>query len=87
MLTLKFQDSTTRLASAALVPDSVSIADAVREFCDAPPGEEAGLPLSALVSSLHVRLYMASSENCWRVYVAVHAVRLLDLRANQLRRA
>ena len=49
LLTLKFQDGTTQLAGAALVPDSVDIADAVRTFCDAPPDDNVDLPLSALV--------------------------------------
>lgn len=52
LLTLKFQSGTTRLATAALVPDTTVVSDAVREFCRAQAEAEADVPLSYLVSLL-----------------------------------
>ena len=52
LLTLTFQPGMTRLATAALVPDSADISDAVCEFRKAQNEADADLPLSLLVSLL-----------------------------------
>ena len=52
LLTLRFQEGTTRLATAALVPDTANVSDAVRDFCGAQAEAEADVPLSSLVSLL-----------------------------------
>ena len=54
LLTLKFQEGTTQLATAALVPDTADIGGAVSDFRRAQAEEEADLPLSSLVRLLAV---------------------------------
>ena len=66
LLTLRFQEGTSRLATAALVPDTADVGDAVRDFCGAQADAEADLPLSSLVSLL---VHQYRCQSLWSAIV------------------